>query len=124
MATEGLEQGLTTVAASADLSLHQFKLVTFDASAELALAGAGVDCNVLVDKPNAVGVSGTILLSGIGKVIAGGAISAGDALASDAAGLAVLAATTDYIFGRALEDAATSDVFRFQATAVAFNPGT
>jgi hypothetical protein len=124
MATEGLEQGLTTVAASADLSAHQFKLVTFDGSAELALAGAGVDCNVLIDKPAAAGVSGTILLSGIGKVIAGGTISAGDALASNASGLAVTATSTDYIFGRALEDAVLNDVFRFQATAIAFEPGT
>jgi hypothetical protein len=116
MATEGMDQVFDAIDASADLSAHQFKLVTLDATPELALAGAGVDCNVLVDKPNAQGVSGTILLVGIGKVKAGGAISGGDLLASDAAGLAVTAAGTDYIFGRALEDAATNDVFRFIAT--------
>jgi hypothetical protein len=113
MATEGLVVLLTTVEAAADLSTHQFKCVTFDGSAQLALAGAGVDCNVLMDKPNALGVSGTILLVGIGKVEAGGAISAGDFLAADAAGLAVAATGVDYVFGRALEDAATNDLFRF-----------
>jgi hypothetical protein len=116
MATEGMDQLFDAISASADLSAHQFKLVTLDGSAELALAGAGVDCNVLIDKPDAQGVKGTILLNGIGKVKAGGAISAGDMLASNASGLAVAAATTDMIFGRALEDAATNDLFRFIAT--------
>jgi len=113
MATEGMDQLFDAIDASTDLSAHQFKLVTLDATPELALAGAGVDCNVLIDKPNAQGVKGTILLGGIGKVKAGGAISAGDLLASDAAGLAVVAATTNAICGKALEDAATNDLFRF-----------
>jgi hypothetical protein len=113
MATEGMDQIFDAISASGDLSAHQFKCVTLDGSAELALAGAGVDCNVLIDKPDAQGKKGTVLLYGIGKVKAGEAIAAGDLLASDAAGLAVVAATTDAIFGRALEDAATNDLFRF-----------
>ncbi len=116
MATEGLVVLLTTLPASADLSAHQFKLVTFDGTPELALAGAGVDCNVLMDKPDAQGVSGTILLVGIGKVEAGETIAGGDLLAADAAGLAVVAAGVDYVFGRALEDAVVGDRFRFYTT--------
>lgn len=116
MATEGMIQEMDAISASGDLSAHQFKLVTLDGSAELALAGAGEDCNLLLDKPAAQGTAGTILLSGVGKVKTGGAVSGGDMLASDASGLAVTAATTDMIFGRALEDAASGDLLRFIAT--------
>lgn len=113
MAFSGLVQLLDTQPASADLSAHQFKLVLMNATPELALAGATLGpAFVLQDKPNAQGVNGTILLGGKGKVIIGAAVSAGDFLTSDAAGLAVTAApaagVNDEVFGIALEDGANS----------------
>lgn len=118
MGLEGLLQIRDSQPASADLSADQYKFVVFDATPELALAGATAGpAFVLLDKPNAQGVEGTILLMGKGKCIAGAAIAAGDYITPDAAGLAAVAApatgVNDEVCGIALEDAATSDVFKF-----------
>lgn len=121
MAFSGLVQLLHVIPASADLSAHQFKIVTIDGTPELALAGATELGFVLQDKPNAAGVGGTILLAGKGKVIIGAAVAAGDWLVADAAGLAIPAVTAtgvnDEIIGMALEDgAASGDLIEFNAT--------
>lgn len=113
MATSGLEQILSSKPASADLSAHQFKLVVFDATPELALAGLTAGpAYILMDKPNAQGKNGTILLAGKGKVVIGAAIAAGEFLTPDAAGLAIPAApaagVNDEVCLEALEDGATS----------------
>lgn len=115
----GLEGMLTirgSFPASGDLSADQYKLVVFDATPELALAGAGAGGFVLVDKPDAQGVNGTVILAGKAKVTAGGAVSAGDPVTSDASGLAVTAApgagSNVTLAGYALEDAASGDVFQ------------
>jgi len=112
MATSGLEQILSSKPASADLSADQYKFVNFDATPELQLAGAGEVGYILQDKPTAQGNNGTILLAGKGKVIIGEAISAGEFLTPDAAGLAVLAApatgVNEEVCCEALEDGANS----------------
>jgi len=112
MATSGLEQIMSSQPASADLSAHQYKLVNFDATPELQLAGATEVGYILQDKPSAAGENGTILLAGKGKVVIGAAVSAGDFLTSDAGGLAVLAApatgVNDEVSLEALEDGANS----------------
>ncbi len=113
MAFSGLVQLLDSQPAAADLSAHQFKLVVFDATPELALAGATAGpAFILQDKPNAQTVNGTILLAGKGKVIIGAAVAAGEFLTPDAAGLAVPAApatgVNDEVCAIALEDGATS----------------
>lgn len=120
MALEGLLQIRDSQPASADLSAHQFKFVVFDATPELALAGATAGpAFLLLDKPNAQGVEGAILLMGKGKCIAGGTIAAGDYITPDASGLAVAAApatgVNDEVCGIALEDAVSGDLFKFNA---------
>lgn len=120
MAFSGLVQLLHVFPASADLSAHQFKFVQIDGTPELALAGATTKGFCLQDKPNAAGVGGTVLLAGKGKCIIGAAVAAGDYLVSDAAGLAIPAATAsgvnDEVVGMALEDGATSgDLIEFLA---------
>ncbi|MDT8286285.1 MAG: DUF2190 family protein, partial [Elusimicrobiales bacterium] len=74
----------------------------------------------LVDTPNAAGVNGTIILAGKTKVIAGGAISAGDPVTSDASGLAVAAApavgANAGVVGFALEDAVAGDLVKILAS--------
>lgn len=116
MGLEGLLQIRESAPASADLSAAQYKFVVFDATPELALAGAGAGpAFVLLDKPNAQGVEGTILLVGKGKVTAGGAINAGQLITPDASGNAVAAVAGNMVAGIALEDAASGDVFKFLA---------
>jgi len=117
MALEGLLQIRDSQPASADLSSHQYKIVNFDGSGELQLAATqGAGGFVLLDKPNAAGVEGTILLAGKGKVIAGGTIAKGDFITNTVTtGLAETAATGDVVVCVALEDAASGDLFKFLA---------
>ena len=120
MATTGRVDLRASFPASTNLSSHQFKLVVLNATPELALAGATAGpAFVLIDKPNAQLVNGTVILAGKTKVIAGGAVNAGDYITPDAAGLAVVAApatgVNDEVCGIALEDAATTDKFSILA---------
>ena len=104
--------------ASADLSAHQYKIVVFDGSAELALAAtAGTGGFILLDKPNAQGVQGTILLMGKGKVIAGGTVTAGAFLTNEvttghAVALTDGAGVSEVIVCIALEDGADGDLIK------------
>lgn len=116
MALEGLLQIRHSYPASADLSAAQYKFVVFDATPELALAGAGAGpAFCLLDKPDAQGENGTILLVGKGKVTAGAAVNAGDLITPDANGDAVTAVAGDMVAGVALDDAVDGDVFTFLA---------
>lgn len=121
MATEGLLQIRDSQPASGDLSAHQYKIMDFNASSQLVLAGAAAGRYVLLDKPNAAGVEGAILLAGKGKVILGGTVAAGDPLTSDASGLAVVAApaagVNNDIIGFALEAGVSGDLIKFDARA-------
>jgi len=108
----------TSFPASADLSAQQYRAVILDGSQQLAVAGAGgAAIGILQDKPSAAGDYGTVAQIGLSKAIAGGAISAGDRLASDANGAlvtqaaAAAGAANAIVVGIAQEDAAASDVF-------------
>ena len=93
--------------ASADLSAKQYHFMVVNSSGLLAAAGAGVAIDgVLQDKPDAANIAGTLGISGVTKVVAAEAITAGDDIAPDAAGKGVVASTTgDVVAGKALEDA-------------------
>jgi hypothetical protein len=95
-----------SLAAAADLSTHQFKFVNVDGNGRAALGGAGTRAvGVLQDKPNALGKVGTIMLSGISKVVAGAAVTVGADVMSDASGRAVTATATNRRLGVALATA-------------------
>ena len=100
------EQTLRTIGllASADLSASQFCFVVVNANGQLALPAAGGDAEgILQDKPNGAGVVGEVGILGVSKLVVGAAgVTGGDLLASDAAGKAVTAASTNKILGRAL----------------------
>lgn len=117
MALEGMLTIRESVPASADLSSHQYKIVVYDGSGELALAAtAGSGGFVLLDKPDAQGVNGTILLAGKGKVIAGDTVSAGDFLSNEVTtGHAVTATTGQAVIGVALEDGVDGQLIKFLA---------
>lgn len=90
--------------ASADLSGNQYYCVALGASGyALAGLGAAVD-GILQDKPGS-GESCSVQVDGISKAVAGAAIAKGDAVACDAAGKLKVAATGEYILGRALQAA-------------------
>lgn len=118
MALEGRLDIRESIEASGDLSTNQYQFVTIDGNGQLALAGAGAGpAFVLVDKPDAAGVEGTVILIGKTKVEAGGTVSAGDFVTPDASGLAVVSSTGDNVAGIALEDAASGELFKMRAVA-------
>lgn len=90
-----------TVPASGDLSLNQFKFHTINASGQAALTGTlgGRMDGVLANKPTAVGQACELQIDGVPKVIASAAITPGGEVASTAAGLAVAAISTYFVFG-------------------------
>lgn len=77
--------------AAADLSAKQFLAVKVDNTGKIAVAGAGDHAiGVLQDTP-ASGEPGCVMLDGVTKMVAGGAITAGDLIAADANGKAKVA---------------------------------
>lgn len=100
-----------TLEAGVDLSAKQFFFVSVSADGQVDPTGDGASAiGVVQNDPNAAGKAATIAIGGVTKVSAGGAITAGNAVASDAAGEAVVAASGDVILGTALADAADGDL--------------
>jgi len=118
---------LGTQLAAADLSAKQYFLTKIDTDGKVALCGDGESfIGSLCNKPESGEVAQVVVL-GVGKVVAGGAITAGDKIASDADGKAKTAvvgtvdtsdggAADDPVIGShvgaiALSDAADGEVF-------------
>lgn len=95
-----------TFVAGESLAAAQFKFVTLESDGQVDLAdSAGENCiGILLNSP-AAGAAATVALTGKVMVTAGGTIAAGAAVATDAAGDAVTAASTNIIMGYALEAA-------------------
>lgn len=90
--------------AGQDLSAKQYFLVAVASDGQVDPAGDGGNAiGVLTNKPAAAGRAASIAIGGRVKVIAGATVAAGDAMASDAAGEAVTAASGDQILGTFLE---------------------
>ena len=110
MATMENYQTKTYIAGS-DLSAKQFFFVTLAADGEVDSTGnAAAASGVLLNTPTA-GQPATVAYSGRVLASAGGTITAGDGIGSDAAGEAVSAATSDIILGYAREDAVDGQIF-------------
>ncbi len=107
MAREGVHFGKPYVAA-ADLSSSQYLIVEIDANEAIDVAGAGGGHGILIDDPPS-GENGSVVLLGLTKVVAAGAINAGVFFAADAAGKAVAAAATDTIIGMTVNEAGAAD---------------
>jgi len=100
--------------AGADLSgdLHKFAHINTDG--DLVLAGAGELIAGTIYEAAAQNAPVTVQVDGIGKVEAGGSITAGQLLASDGSGLAVNAGSAaDFGIGIALEGGVTGDIIPF-----------
>lgn len=95
MSTQGYGVDITMIA-GADLSAKQYCAVKLNSSGNIVAAGAGEDAvGILQTKPTS-GQAGTVRISGVSKMVAGGSITAGSRVASDANGKAkaAVAATT------------------------------
>jgi hypothetical protein len=93
-----------TLEAGADLSAKQYFLVAIASDGQIDPAGDGANVDgVLQNDPDDAGKAATVRISGVSKVVCGAAITKGDKVASDAAGKAVTAASSDRVIGRALQ---------------------
>lgn len=103
-----------TLPANADLSTKQYFFVNLTNSSgtgRVALAGDGeFAIGVLQNKPSAAGDAAKVAISGIAKVEAGGAITAGNPVAVDASGNAVAASSGDIVVAVAVNSAVDGDV--------------
>ena len=103
MSTQG-QQVRETYVAAADLSEAQFRFVTAGATGvELTGAGEAAD-GVLINDP-ANGGAAAVVVFGRTIVEAGGNITAGAEVASDATGKVVAAVTGNIVLGKAVEAA-------------------
>lgn len=97
------EQSKTTVTfpASGDLSANQFKFGVVGALGQVSLvAGLGaIITGVIENKPTAALQATEVAVDGIVKVISSGVINPGAEVASTAAGLAIAAVSTNFVFG-------------------------
>jgi len=101
--------------AGESLTAAQFKFVTLESDGQVDLAdSAGENCiGVLLNNP-AAAAAATVAVSGKVMVTAGGSIAAGAAVATDASGDAVTAASTNIIMGYALEAAVDGQVMAIE----------
>lgn len=108
-----------TVKAGSDLSAKQFLFMNVS-SGKLAVASAGGRVvGVLANKPDAADKDGELQIAGIVKVIAGGTITSGDAVAADANAKAVLAAGSANVAGIAMTSVASGEYVEVLLTGTA-----
>ena len=87
---------------SEDLTAKQYRAVALDSVSELVTPGAGaVTLGVLQNAPDD-GQYGTVMVTGITKMVAGAAITLPARVTTDNAGRAVTATTGDFVVGTAL----------------------
>ncbi len=104
-----------TFVAGEDLSSAQFKFVTLESDGQVDLAdSAGENCVgvLLVEDEAARAV--TVVMTGSVMVEAGGTVTAGGAVATDATGRAVDATTGDIIMGYAREAGVVNQVIEIE----------
>jgi hypothetical protein len=100
-----------TLEAGADLSANQFHFVTVDADGQLSVSTDGAaSVGVLLNDPSAAGRAAEVCIGGLTRVEAGGNITAGDPVASNATGEAIEAGSDDIILGTALTDGDDGEV--------------
>lgn len=129
-----------SLVAAADLSAAQFRAVKVNSSGQAALAAAGeFAIGILQNKPTAGQTATVVTVGPISKAVAGGSITAGALVASDASGklkAAVLGRTDTQqheaadaligssVIGVALESASADDVFAVLLTVSGAAPTT
>jgi hypothetical protein len=96
--------------ANGDQSANQYKFMLLGATGIALNTVAGGPCiGVLQNKPEA-GQIGAVAVAGVAMVEAGGVITRGVGVQSNASGVAIAASTGDYNLGTALATAASGDI--------------
>ena len=110
-----LSRDTRTFVAGSDLTAAQFKFVSLaaDGQVDVTASAGGNAIGILTNNPD-VGQAATVTVTGGYTVYAGGAITAGDQVQSNATGEALLAATGDVVLGYALEDAVDGQLMRIE----------
>jgi len=104
-----------TFVAGEDLSTAQFKFVTLEAGGVVDLAdSAGEKCVGVLLVEGAAARAVTVVMTGSVMVEAGGTVTAGAAVATDATGRAVDATTSDIIMGYAREAGVAAQVIEIE----------
>jgi len=103
-----------TYIAGADLSAAQFKFVKISGANVILAATAGEQCIGVCIVGGASGAAVTVTRSGSVMVTAGATITAGDAVATTAAGLLKVAATGNIIMGYAREAGVNGQVIEIE----------
>jgi hypothetical protein len=104
-----------TFVAGEDLSAAQFKFVTLEAGNVVDLAdSAGENCVGVLLVEGAAARAVTVVMTGSVMVEAGGTVTAGGAVATDATGRAVDATTSDIIMGYARETGVAAQVIEIE----------
>ena len=105
-------QTCVTLEAGDNYAAKQFFFVSMSADGRIDPTGDGAAAiGVLLNDPAAAGRAAEVCIGGVTRVECGTAgVTAGDEVASDAAGNAVTAATGDIILGTALETGADGEV--------------
>lgn len=102
------------VVAAADLSAKLHYFATIDSSGLLAVCGDGAVVAGPIIETAVAGKPATFQYGGIGKVKVGsGGVTAGARIASDASGLAVVAAAGDFEAGTALSAGDEGDIISY-----------
>ena len=84
-----LEQITISRLANTNLSGKQYRMVRFSGNyVKLASLRSAV-CGILMNKPSAQDMTALVCILGIGKVVSGSGVSAGDTFHSDASGRAI-----------------------------------
>lgn len=110
MAHKELLQSIT-LEAGVDLSAKQYHFVSVSSDGQIDPTGDGAAAvGVLQNDPAAAGRAAEVAIGGVTKVVCGGAVTRGGAVASDANGAAVNAASGDVILGVALHEGAAGRV--------------
>lgn len=110
MATTQVVETITAQAAG-DLSSSQFLLGQINGSGQVAVVGTqGVRVDgVIMNKPTAQGQACELAVGGMPKCIFGAAVTPGAEVMSNAAGKAITATATNYVFGVYMGKAAAAN---------------
>ena len=107
------------LAAGSDLSSSQYKAVVLSSDGAVDVAGAAAEAiGFLMNAPTTGDIAEIASNGGGGKAIAGGTITAGDILATDANGDVVTATANQVGVARALESAVDNDIFNVEVLTV------
>ena len=104
-----------TMIAGGDLSANQFHFVTQAADGQIDVTGDGLRADgVLLNDPDAAGKAATVVVSGNVMVKAGGEVTVGANVASDATGRAVVAVADDIVMGYARSAGAANEIITIE----------